>query len=598
MATPSPASAPASPSRAWLPPALAGLLAMLALIGVQEAINGFNQAIPSAPRAAAQTIVRLTPGAITNAMIETLGKLAIQLLTASAYAGTALIGLLLGLVAGRLAAAGRLRPAAVMLVAVPFAVYLIVAQSQLRRLDDLPLVVVIGLVMSTFYAGLTLVLWHGLSPQTLGRPLTPVATANPQRRALLGGGLAAVALLAGGGTLLSQTLRARSTVPQALAPLEPLATPTAGTTRSTVTPAASPTAAATTAPPAITGPATTGAAAATRSPSAPASPTAAATAAPAPPPAATTPGPSPEDERFFTSVRGLGPEVTPNDKFYVVDEAIDDPRIDIRQWRLTVRGLVEKPFTLTYNEVRARPAVDQYATLMCISYEVGQDLISTAKWRGVRLADLLTEAGVKPGATHVLLRSVDNYDEAFPLAKAMEPTTLLAYGMNDVVLPVNHGAPLRALVPGHYGYKNVKWLTDIEVISGLHKGYWQRAAGWNQEGRLASAMSRIDTVDGPPVTVGGRAFVGGIAFAGPRGISKVEVSTTGGQTWEPARLKRALSPLSWQLWVYEWQPTTAGKAKLLVRTAEGDGTPQIAEPRAAHPDGATGLHGFDYDVVL
>jgi DMSO/TMAO reductase YedYZ molybdopterin-dependent catalytic subunit len=214
------------------------------------------------------------------------------------------------------------------------------------------------------------------------------------------------------------------------------------------------------------------------------------------------------------------------------------------------------------------------------------------------LNELLKMAGVKPGATEVVLRSVDNYDESHAFEKAMEPTTILAYGMNDVLLPRQHGAPLRAIVPGHYGYKHVKWLTEVEVISGPpHQGYWQQAAGWNQQGKLASTMARIDTVDSPPVKVGGAAKVAGIAFTSLRGVSKVEVSDDGGQTWGVARLKRPIGPLTWRLWAFEWKPTKPGKAKLVVRAYEGDGTPQIAEPRPAHPEGATGYHGFEYDVV-
>jgi DMSO/TMAO reductase YedYZ molybdopterin-dependent catalytic subunit len=586
MASPTTTPSAASPDpprpRAWWPAALAGLLAMLALIGLQETLNGLNQAIVSAPSAAAQTIIRLTPGAVTTFMIETLGKDAIRLLVASAYAGTALVGLALGLIAARLRGAGRAGRALAVLAGVPFLLYLLVAPAQARDAASLALAAVAGAALSAAYAGLTLALWRGVQPAAFQ---AGGAAAAPQRRALLGGGLAAVALLAAGGTALGQALRGQAATPAALTPLEPLATPTAAPAAPTSLPAAAaptttPVPAATATPPATT-------AAPTAAPPTPAAPTA-------------TPGPSPEqqEDEYFARIAGLVPEVTPIGKFYVVDEAVDDPRVDVRSWKLTVRGHVERPVTLTFDELRALPAVDQYATLMCISYELGQDLISNAKWRGVRLSEVLKLAGIKPGATEVVLRSVDEYDESHSFEKAMEPTTILAYGMNDVLLPRQHGAPLRALVPGLYGYKNVKWLAEIEVISGKpHAGYWERSAGWDQVGRLASAMSRIDTVDSPPVKAGGRAIVGGIAFAGPRGISRVEVSDDGGKSWGPARLKRALSPLTWRLWAFEWKPARAGKAKLLVRAYEGDGTPQVAEERPAHPSGATGLHGFDYDVA-
>jgi DMSO/TMAO reductase YedYZ molybdopterin-dependent catalytic subunit len=304
-----------------------------------------------------------------------------------------------------------------------------------------------------------------------------------------------------------------------------------------------------------------------------------------------------EEDQFFAAIAGLTPEVTPLQDFYIVDEAVDDPRVNIRQWQLTVRGHVDRPLTLSYDQVRSLPAIDQYTTLMCISYEPGDNLISNAKWRGVRLADVLKQAGVKQGATEVVLRSVDNFDESFPIAKAQEPTTVLAYAMDEMSLPIEHGAPLRALVPGHYGYKHVKWLTDIEVVTSQHQGYWERKADWSQTGVLASAMSRIDVVDALPLKVGQPAAIGGIAFASLRGISRVEVSADGGITWLPARVKRALSPLTWRLWGVEWTPTKPGKTTLLVRTYEADGRPQVQERYPAHPSGSTGLHSIEVDVA-
>jgi DMSO/TMAO reductase YedYZ molybdopterin-dependent catalytic subunit len=475
--------------------------------------------------------------------------------------------------------------------------YLLVAPAQARGFDALALTAVAGLALSLLFAGLTLVLWRAFQPAAF----TGSAAPDPQRRAFLGGGLAAVLLLVGAGIAGRNALQSQAESPQALVPLEPAGTDKPAAVATTAPPAATaapPTAAVAPSPTTAAAVAQPTAVSVTAAPTVAASPAAPSPTAPSQPTATAAPRPEEVEERYFAAINGLGPELTPIGKFYVVDEAIDDPRVDPQTWLLTIKGHVEKPVTLTFDQLRALPFVDQYATLMCISYELGQDLISNGKWRGVRLSELLKQAGVKPGATEVVLRSVDQYSESHAMERAMQPETILAYGMNDVLLPRQHGSPLRAIVPGLYGFKHVKWLTEIEVIAGPpYQGYWQESAGWIQTGALASAMSRIDTVDSPPVKVGGKATVAGIAFTSLRGISKVEVSDDGGKTWQPGRLKRPLSPMAWSFWAFEWLPKQAGKAKLLVRAYENDGTPQVATVQPAHPNGATGYHGFDYDVL-
>lgn len=573
-------------SRGWLPAFIAGLLAMAAMIGLQEALNGYSQSIPSAARAAAQWVVRLTPGPVTTAMIGTLGHNAISLLTISVYIGTAVIGGLIAVEAGRQLAADRGRLAIGLLILVPLLLYLLVSPIQVRQASDYPLVLVVGLIGGLIFAGLTLAIWRGLHPKTLPASAPPFL-ATVDRRVVMGGSLGIVALLAGGGTGLSQRIRQASQIDEDLQPISPPPATVAPAVKAGSPPTVALTAAAASSAPSQS------AGEATR----PASPATAAVPPTAAPPTPTA-GPSPEEleERYFAAIKGMPAEVTPIEKFYTVDEAIDDPRVDGRTWRLTIKGLVEKPLTLTYEELRARPAVDLHATLMCINYEPDEDLISNAKWRGVRLVELLKEAGLKSGVTHLILRSVDGYDESHRLERAQDPGTLLAYGMNDKVLPIDHGYPVRAVIPGLYGYKNVKWLTEIEAVDKPHQGYWQKAAGRNIEAPYQGAISRIDTIDSLPVKVGGDAKIGGIAFAGPQGISKVEVSDDDGQSWQVARLKKLLSPYSWRLWAVDWKPKKAGKIKLLVRAFEGDGKPQVATVKAPHPDGATGLHVLDVEV--
>jgi hypothetical protein len=187
----------------------------------------------------------------------------------------------------------------------------------------------------------------------------------------------------------------------------------------------------------------------------------------------------------------------------------------------------------------------------------------------------------------VVLTGEDGYSDSFPLEKALEPGTLLAHHMNGEPLTPPHGFPLRALVPGIYGMKNVKWLKRIEVVDYDFKGYWQQR-GWSDQAVIKTS-SRID-LPGP----GGyypeeASAIGGVAFAGDRGISAVEVSTDGGRTWLPAEAKQALSPYTWVLWLREWHPTP-GRYEVLVRAADGTGELQTAEHHRPLPNGASGYH--------
>lgn len=290
----------------------------------------------------------------------------------------------------------------------------------------------------------------------------------------------------------------------------------------------------------------------------------------------------------FGVVTRVTPEITPNDKFYTVSKnMLADPSVDVRSWRLDIRGLVERPFGLRYDELKGLPAVEQYNTLECISNEIGGDLIGNARWKGVRLRDLLERAGVKPGARKVVFHAADSYTDSIPLEKALEPGTVLAYEMNGEVLPKAHGYPARLLVPGIYGMKNVKWVTAIEVVDYDFKGFWQKQ-GWSDEA-VYKTMSRIDVPrNGQQLAPG--AYLGGIAFAGDRGITAVEVSLDDGQTWQPARVKEALGPFTWVLWVFQAPPDVAGPRKVKVRATDGRGLHQTSHYVPPAPDGAEGLH--------
>ncbi|MFY9572113.1 MAG: molybdopterin-dependent oxidoreductase, partial [Blastocatellia bacterium] len=191
-----------------------------------------------------------------------------------------------------------------------------------------------------------------------------------------------------------------------------------------------------------------------------------------------------------------------------------------------------------------------------------------------------------PGVVDIVLHASDDYTDSIPLERAMADGTLLVYEMNGEPLTPDHGFPLRLLVPGIYGMKNVKGITRIEAVDYDLKGYWQRR-GWDDRAEYKT-MSRIDA---PDSTVRGETTIAGIAFAGDRGIGKVEVSTDGGVSWEQAEIKPALSPISWVLWRKPWNPARAGKHKLVVRATDGRGQTQTSQYATPAPSGSSGYHG-------
>jgi DMSO/TMAO reductase YedYZ molybdopterin-dependent catalytic subunit len=294
-------------------------------------------------------------------------------------------------------------------------------------------------------------------------------------------------------------------------------------------------------------------------------------------------------QEIWAQVRGLPAEVTPVGTFYTVSKNIFDPEIDARSWRLAVKGEVERPYSLTLNELRQLPAVTKPHTLMCISNEIGGDLISNAVWKGVPLKTLLERAGVRPGTRKLILRGRDGYSDSFPLTAALLDGTIVAYDMNDKPLERQHGFPARVLVMGLYGIKNVKWLSELEVTTADYKGYWQRR-GWTDTA-IYKIFSRIDVPAADTIlTRGQRSWVAGVAFAGDRGIRAVQVSVDGGVSWQPARVKPAMGDHTWMLWAFEWTPTVPGTATLRVRAIDGAGVMQPVGPTPPLPDGVEGIH--------
>ena len=295
--------------------------------------------------------------------------------------------------------------------------------------------------------------------------------------------------------------------------------------------------------------------------------------------------------------------IRPNDEFYQVSKNLIDPDVTRVSWRLDIVGQVENPRVYFFADIAAMPAVEQETTLLCISYGVGSGLCSNAIWKGVPLSTLLAQVKPKPNVTTVLFRAADGYYETFRFEKAMEPTTLVAYEMNGEPLPKRHGFPLRLIVPGLYGEKNPKWLTRIELLDEadgrLHRRHgcgFYKEQGWGRQGDSIPTHSRFDApqVRGDhfeaPFQVGKPVEVRGMAFGGDRGISKVEVSSDDGETWDDAEITKPGTKLSWSLWSYQWMPDKEGETTFVVRATDGNGKLQISEYRDQVPDGATGLH--------
>jgi DMSO/TMAO reductase YedYZ molybdopterin-dependent catalytic subunit len=294
--------------------------------------------------------------------------------------------------------------------------------------------------------------------------------------------------------------------------------------------------------------------------------------------------------------RGVIPQpLTPVGEFYVISKNFVDPNVARDDWQLQVTGLVERPQSLRFADLAAMPAQDQLTTLTCISNPIGGDLISNARWTGVSLADLLGMARLRPGASEIVLYAHDGYTESLPIAKALEATTMLVYLMNGEPLTTRHGFPARLIVPGKYGIKNVKWLRRIDVIAGDYRGFWQQR-GWTDDATIQT-MSRIDVPRSRAIVEREPLEIGGVAYAGDRGVVAVEWSADGGDSWQAADSVEYVAALSWVIWRSTWNPSRSGSHRLIVRATDGAGETQTPQRRDPIPDGATGWHSIDVGVT-
>ncbi len=284
------------------------------------------------------------------------------------------------------------------------------------------------------------------------------------------------------------------------------------------------------------------------------------------------------------------PWQTPNAEFYRIDTALTIPQIDPKDWRLRIRGMVDREIVLTYDDVLSRPQIERWITLCCVSNEVGGHLVGNARFQGTRLADVLREAGLQPGADQLVMRSSDGMTIGAPTAVVMDGRdALIAVGMNGEPLPVKHGFPARIVVPGLYGYVSAcKWVVDIEATTFDDQAYWVQG-GWAQQTDI-KLMSRIDRPgSGDTVPVGQTVAIAGVAWDQHVGVSRVEVQVDRGP-WQEARLAPVPSTDTWRQWVLPWTPAKAGSYAVRVRAYDAHGTVQDDRPRDVFPAGATGLH--------
>ena len=283
--------------------------------------------------------------------------------------------------------------------------------------------------------------------------------------------------------------------------------------------------------------------------------------------------------------------ITPVVDFYV--QSYDEvPQVNLDSWTLTIKGLVQQPQTLTWADIQALPAMEVMRTLECIGNPVGGHLMGNAMWKGVSLAALLDRAGVKPGASHVIMDGADEYFTSLPLAKLQNEQALLAYEMNGAPLTLQHGFPLRALIPGVYGQKQPKWLLNIEVTDHYEAGTWEKK-GWSDTATI-QVNSRIDEPRDSVAAGEERALIGGVAFADESGIRRIEVSSDDGESWQEATILPGPTPLVWTAWHAWWERPQPGKYALKVRATDGHGQRQGDESGrilgGAFPNGTSGIH--------
>ena len=292
-------------------------------------------------------------------------------------------------------------------------------------------------------------------------------------------------------------------------------------------------------------------------------------------------------------------EITPNEEFYITNYSDKVPKINMETFGLRIEGLVEKPYTLTTKDLEGMKDKAEFVTLECIGNPVGGDAIGNALWEGVTLRKVIERGRPESNLIKTVFYAEDGYTDSIPYGVSLSDDVFLAFKMNGKDLPEIHGYPIRVIVPGIYGTKNVKWLSKIELVNFNFKGYWEKGE-WSDEAVIPVMSEILMPMDGVAIPEENY-VIGGIAFGGGRGISKVQVSTDDGKSWRDAELKPPLSKWAWSLWRYDWKPSTQGEFTLKVRGFDRSGKVQespslLGRITGTFPDGAKGIHSLSVTV--
>lgn len=296
----------------------------------------------------------------------------------------------------------------------------------------------------------------------------------------------------------------------------------------------------------------------------------------------------------------MAKEITPNDEFFITSYSDKVPDVNYETYRLRIEGLVKNPYTLSMHDLEKMKDKTEFVTLECISNPVGGDSISNALWDGVTLRKIIDKAVPGEGIVKVAFYAEDGYSDSIPYTLSRSEDVFLAFRMNREPLPKQHGYPLRVIVPGIYGMKHVKWLSKIEVVNYNFKGYWEKS-GWSDEAIIPIKSEILMPMEGKTIPLGNY-VIGGIAFAGRYGISRVQVSVDNKKTWQEAEIKKPLSRWSWVLWRYDWKPLKEGDYTITVRGIDRSGKVQespslFGKVLGTFPSGAKGLHSMNVRVV-
>jgi DMSO/TMAO reductase YedYZ molybdopterin-dependent catalytic subunit len=295
-------------------------------------------------------------------------------------------------------------------------------------------------------------------------------------------------------------------------------------------------------------------------------------------------------------IPGLSSFITPNGSFYRVDTAIVLPEVPPSSWQLRIHGMVAREITISFDELIRRPLTADYITLTCVSNPVGGPYVGNALWLGASVASLLREAGVRAGADELLCTSADGFTSGTPLQTVMDGRdAMLAVAMNGTALPVEHGFPVRMVVPGLYGYVSAcKWITDIELTTyASNVAYWAQR-GWDQQAPIKTEC-RIDVPNGSAQLKPGTTPVAGVAWAQHKGIAAVEVRVDSGP-WHEARLAAVPDIDCWRQWVWDWD-AKPGNHLLEARATDATGYTQTALQEPPPPNGATGYPSVAVNVT-